>query len=404
MEEVLTILIDAGGAVTCGLLVYLLGVELTRRVAFLREFNIPEPVSGGVLVSLVTLALFAWFNLEVTFDLIVRDYFLVMFFTTIGMNARLADLKKGGKPLALLLVLTIVLIVVQNVIGRLGAVAFGFPGAFGPLFGSAALIGGHGTVLAWSPTIADMSGVSGVEELGVAVATLGLVLAALIGGPIARLLIERNKLEPEADAEEDIVGHGHDEAREIKLDHVTLMRTILLLHIAIGIGLSLQEGLSAVGLDLPLFVPSMLMGILVGNLQARFAPADLRVQRTPSLATVSDFALGTFLAMSLMSMQLWTLAGSGTALAVILAAQVAFTLFYAVFVVFRVMGRSYFAAVLSAGFGGFALGATPTAIANMSAVTKNYGPAPLAFIVLPLVAAFFVDLVNVAAINFFLSF
>jgi ESS family glutamate:Na+ symporter len=181
------------------------------------------------------------------------------------------------------------------------------------------------------------------------------------------------------------------------------MGALLALHVAIILGYLAHKGLEAQGFKLPLFVTCLLVAIVLSNLQTLLFPKMPWPARTPALALISDYALSIFLAMSLMSMQLWTLAGLAGPLLGILALQTIAAFLFIVFVLFRAMGQNYEAAVLSAGFGGFTLGATPTALANMGAVTKKYGPAPTAFIILPLVSAFFVDLVNAFLINFFLG-
>ncbi len=391
--------------VTLGFAVYLLGAEINARIAVLRQFNIPEPVTGGLLASLVVLALYLLFGMEMNFDLTARDFLLVVFFAGIGLNARLADLIAGGKPLLLLLVLTLATIVFQNVIGAAGAVTFGYPGQAGVLFGSASLIGGHGTAIAWAPEVTAVTGLDGATELGVAVATLGLVLAALVGGPIARFLVEGRNLSPSRPEEEHTIGvpDNQDEAAPL-IDHLTIMRVLLYLNLAIIAGFFLSEVITAAGLKLPLFVPCLIMGIVIANMRALTAPNAPAVSRTPSLALISEFSLGAFLAMSLMSLQLWTIAELGLAIVVIMTAQTLFAVGFVIWVLFPVMGGNYRAAVLSAGFGGFALGATPTAIANMTAVTKRYGPSPIAFIVLPLVSAFFVDIANAIVIQTIVNF
>lgn len=328
-----------------------------------------------------------------------------MFFAGVGLNARLADLVEGGKPLVLLLGLTLATIVAQNVIGAIGAVVFGFPMQVGVLFGSAALIGGHGTAIAWAPEVSAATRLMGASELGVAVATLGLILAAVIGGPIAGFLIKRHDLTPQRPDEKHTVGlpstpqdSGHS------IDHYTVMRVLLYLNVAIILGFLLSTAIDQAGLKLPLFVPCLIMGIVLGNLRSLFFPNAAPVVRTQSLALISEFALGAFLAMSLMSLQLWTIAALGLSILAILTAQTVFAVLFVIYVLFPVMGRGYRAAVLAAGFGGFALGATPTAIANMTAVTKRYGPSPIAFVVLPLVSAFFVDLANAVIIQLIVSF
>ncbi|MEM8957276.1 MAG: sodium/glutamate symporter [Pseudomonadota bacterium] len=397
------IVIDAFISTTVAFLVYIVGSNLTRRSAFLRDFNIPEPVSGGLVAAALTMAIFVVWNRPVEFDLAARDYFLIVFFTGIGLNARLADLGRGGRPLAILLGLTVIFVLSQNVIGLVTALLFGLPAQMSVILGSSALIGGHGTVIAWGPRVAEASGLPGIEELGIAVATLGLVAAALIGGPIAKYLIARHQLEPRQPDADPTIGVAFDDDTAGEITHLTLMHTLLWVHITMVFGFMLWEALKAAGIDLPSFVPCMLMGILVGNLLPVLLPRVPPLRRTPTLAVLSDFALGTFLAMSLMSLQLWTLQGFGLTLLVVLTAQTLFTAAFAIFLVFRFMGRNYFAAVMASGFAGFGLGATPTAIANMTAVTKRYGASPLAFVVLPLVSAFFIDIINSFAIQFFLS-
>lgn len=390
--------------VTLGFAVYLVGAQVNSRYEILRQFNIPEPVTGGLLAALAVLMLYLTTGMELAFELGARDFLLVLFFAGIGLNARISDLIKGGKPLVFLLVLTLLAVVLQNVIGVAGAVAFGYPMQMGVLFGSASLIGGHGTAIAWAPDVAEATGAAGTTELGVAVATLGLVMAALIGGPIARFLVEKHDLSPSRPDETPTVGLSYQsEDCPDPIDHLSVMRVILYLNLAIILGYVLNESLSAAGLKLPLFVPCLIMGIVLANLRGFLRPNAPPVTRTPALALISEFALGAFLAMSLMSLQLWTVAELGVSIAIILTAQTVFTLVFVIFVLFPIMGGGYRAAVLAAGFGGFALGATPTAIANMTAVTKRYGPSPIAFIILPLVSAFFVDIANAIVIQTIVS-
>jgi len=400
-----TVVVSGFLTVTLGFAVFLLGARINTKVEVLRRFNIPDPVTGGLLAAIVMLLVHLLFGYDLSFDLAARDVFLVLFFAGIGLNARLPDLISGGKPLFLLLVLTLLAIIAQSVIGVAGAVLFGFPAKAGVLFGSASLIGGHGTAIAWAPEVADATGLAGAGELGVAVATLGLVLAALVGGPIAKYLVEKNNLKPARPDEAHTVGlSGDTHWPENRIDHIGVMRVLLHLNLAIIVGYIANEGLEAAGVKLPLFVPCLISAILLANLRSLLFPDAEPVTRTPALAMISEFSLGAFLAMSLMSLQLWTIAELGVSIAVILTAQTLFTLVFVLFVLFPVMGRGYRAAVLAAGFGGFALGATPTAIANMTAVTKRYGPSPIAFIVLPLVSAFFVDIANAIVIQTIVNF
>lgn len=391
-------------SVTLGFAVFLLGAMLNDRLAFLRRFNIPEPVTGGLIAASVVMLIYTLFGWQIGFEMNSRDFFLVLFFAAIGLNARLSDLVAGGKPLAILLVLTFLTILAQNVIGAVGAVVFGYPAKAGVLFGSASLIGGHGTAIAWAPNVAEATGLASASELGVAVATLGLVLAALIGGPIARVLVNQHHLTPDRPDEEHTVGVAHDEAVTAKIDHHGLIRVMLYLNLAIILGYALHALADVAGLKLPLFVPCLVAGILLANLRDLLAPKAVPVARTPALALMSEFFLGIFLAMSLMNLQLWTIADLGLTIGVIMLAQTVFAVAFVLFVLFPLLGSNYRAAVLAAGFGGFALGATPTAIANMTAVTKRYGPSPIAFVVLPLVSAFFVDIANAIVIQAIVNF
>jgi ESS family glutamate:Na+ symporter len=389
-------------ALTVGFVVFFVGRYLTKKIAFLSEYNIPEPVSGGIAVALSTWALYAFFSREVSFNLSARDALLVYFFTTVGLNARFADLVRGGRPLLLMLAATVVFMFLQNFVGMATALIWGLPSQAGVLLGTASLIGGHGTAIAWGPTIAETYNVTGAAELGVAMATMGLIAASLLGGPIAKYLVEKHDLKSDPEEEAAFVIMEDDE-RANRFDYVDFIRSLLVANIAIILGYTAHVALQEAGVMLPLFVPCLLAGILLTNTVPALFPKFKWPSRTPALALVSDFSLSVFLAMSLMSMQLWTLSGSFGVLMTTTALQAAMTTLFILLVFYRLMGRNYFAAVLSAGFAGFTLGATPTAIANMSAVTKNFGPSPLAFIVLPLVSAFFVDLANAFIIKLFLG-
>ncbi|WP_170607518.1 sodium/glutamate symporter [Ruegeria arenilitoris] len=405
MELLDPIEIDSFGAVTLGILVYFLGARLTRRFELLSKYSIPEPVSGGLLAAVVALIVVLATGRAINYELSARDFLLVYFFTTIGLNARFADLMKGGPLLVLMLGLTIAFMLVQNAVGMVGALLFDMPSQAGVLLGTASLIGGHGTAIAWGPTIETNYQVSGASELGIATATVGLILASVLGGPIARFLIQKNDLTTETDAEEEVTTAAEPSPDGIStLTHVDLMNCVLWIHVAIAIGYSAYEALEAAGVKLPLFVPCLLSGILLSNVLPPLFPKLTWPAGTPAMNVISEFSLSVFLAMSLMSMELWTLASSAGVLITTMLLQSIAAIVFIVFIVFRLMGKNYFAAVISAGFAGFSLGATPTAIANMTAVTQRYGPSPVAFIVLPLVSAFFVDLANAFIIQWFLGF
>lgn len=396
------IAIDSFLSYTIGIIVFFLGVTLTKRVKAFQDYNIPEPVTGGLLAAMVIYGIYLISGAEVSFDLSTRDRLLVYFFTAIGLNARFSDLVKGGKPLLILLFLTLTFIVVQNIVGMGSAKLLDLPMTIGVLAGSASLIGGHGTAIAWAPEIKNL-GIENALEIGVASATLGLVVASLVGGPIAKFLLTKNQLSNDKKSAPS-VGISYDKVNTETFNHLNFMSVILVLHICIIIGYLANNVITELGFKLPLFVTCLLTGIILSNIVPLCFPKLAWPARTRSLAIVSDFSLSLFLTMSLMSMQLWTIASLAGPLLIILTLQTIAAVAFILLILFPLMGKNYQAAVLSAGFGGFALGATPTAIANMTAVTKAHGPAPMAFIILPLVAAFFVDVTNAFVISFLLKF
>ena len=388
-------------ALTIGIVVFFVGVLITQRVSFFRTYSIPEPVTGGFVAALAFWAVYEVFGLEIGFEMTTRDRLLVIFFATVGINARLADLAAGGRVLATLCLITVVFVFLQDGVGAVGAAAFGLPLSAGVVIGSVSLVGGHGTAIAWGPTIAADHGFPAALEMGLAVATLGLIIASLLGGPIAKLLIERRGLAP---SPQDLPPGGlPPEADLAPIDKMGIMRAMLVVNVAVILGYLVHSWISSQSaIKLPLFVPCMIMGIVLSNTVPLLFPRLDWPARTASLELISSYALSIFLAMSLMSMQLWTLAGAAGPLLVIVAVQTVVAVAYILLVVFPALGRDYQAAVLSGGFTGLSLGSTPTAIASMSAITRHYGPAPNAFIILPLVSAFFVDLINMAAITMFL--
>ncbi len=388
-------------ALTLGLVVYFMGVIVTRNVAFLNNYNIPEPVTGGFLAAVVLWVIHAVTGWAISFEMITRDKLLVIFFASVGINSRLSDLLAGGKALIVLCTLTTIYIFLQNVVGVLGASLFGLPSSAGVIMGSIALVGGHGTTIAWAPAIAAEHGFPAAVETGTAVATIGLIVASLLGGPVAKFLIERGALVSGADASgsEDAAPEAVPEA----IDKSSIMYALLLVNIAVILGFLVHGRITEWGVRLPLFVPCLIMGIVLSNTVPVAFPKLPWPARTPSLALISDYALSAFLAMSLMSMQLWTLAEIAGPLLIVVFIQSVVAVAFIVLALFPLLGRDYQAAVLSAGFTGLSLGATPTAIASMTAVTKHYGPSPNAFIILPLVSAFFVDIINVIAIKAFLA-
>jgi len=391
-------------AVTLGIIVLFVGKRLNDAIGVLREFSIPEPVTGGLLFSVLIARAYLVSDIEIEFDLAARDVLLVYFFTTIGINASLRDLLNGGKPLVILLAITIAYMFLQNLTGISVASLFDLPAQVGVIGGTVSLIGGHGTAIAWAPRIAEDYGISSAMEMGIACATFGLILASLMGGPIAKFLITRHDLKPAFAAPLDV--GVTEQQKEAGINHLDFLDAILAIHISAILGFILNEGLEDLGLKLPLFVTCLFAGILITNLIPKSFPRFSGAAwptRKPAIALIADVSLGTFLAMSLMSMQLWTLVDLALPIFTILGAQFLIAVSLTLFVVFPAMGRNYDAAVVCAGFGGISLGSTPTAMANMSAVAQRYGASHLAFIIVPLVCAFFIDIVNALLIPFFLS-
>lgn len=390
-------------AVTMGIVVLFVGRRLNQVIGFLKEFSIPEPVSGGILASILFGVLYATTSIEVQFNLFARDVLLVYFFTTIGINSSLRDLFKGGKPLVILLVITIFFMIMQNIVGISVASMFGLEPVFGLLSGSISLIGGHGTAIAWAPKVGEQFGLESAMEIGIASATFGLILASLMGGPIAKFLIKRHNLKPS-----DSNSTMQSEVKESQTQQLTsfqFLDAVLAIHICVIFGALLNELISQTGLQLPLFVSCLFAGIVITNVIPDAYPrisGSKWPTRSPAITLIADISLGTFLAMSLMSMQLWTLIDLAGPIFAILAMQLLLAVIINIFVVFPAMGKTYDAAVVCAGFGGISLGSTPTAMANMSAVSQKYGHSVQAFIIVPLVCAFFIDLANALIIPYFI--
>ena len=392
--------LDPRQTLIVAILVLYLGRYINDRVNLLRDYNIPEPVTGGLLASILFGLIYGFADIEVNFDMANRDMLLIVFFTTIGLSSRIDVLKQGGKSLLVLLVFAVGYLFLQNLVGIGIAAATGAPAVMGVLTGSVSLSGGHGTAIAWAPTFGSEYGIPFAMEIGLACATFGLIFGGIIGGPIARFLVWRHKLTPEHSGDLT-VGFRYKEHEIIDVDGI--LKVLLVIAIAIGVGIHLNELFVSWGLKLPDFVTCLFAGIILTNSLPRFLPKYQWPTGTRSLALVSDVSLGLFLSMSLMSLQLWALADLAGPMVLLLVAQVVLITLFSIFVVFKALGANYDAAVICSGYSGLALGATPTAIANMTAVTKSLGPAPKAFVVVPLVGAFFIDLSNAMIINLLLN-
>ena len=379
--------------------VLFLGNLLTRKIGFLQKYSIPQAVTGGLIVSLVVLAIALLDGAKIIFDLSLRDLLLLAFFSTIGLSAKFARLKAGGKSLLILLVCAMVFLVVQNVTGVLMAKLLGVHPGIGLFAGSISFAGGHGTAIAWGNE-AKAAGFDQAAVIGIAFATFGLVAGGIIGGPVAERLIKKNNLAPDSDSDKGMM--TKKDAPKTALEPVTMKRimtTIFILAICISVGDVVNRLFFGAGVKLPGFLTSMIVGIAITNLADVFKKEISQ----PDFDKVGEVALQLFLAMSLMSMDLNALSGAMGAVMLVLFVQVLVVTLFAVLLVFRVMGKTYDAAVICAGFTGLGLGATPVAIANMNAITSKYGPSFKAFLVVPLVGAFFIDLVNAMVIKFFIG-
>lgn len=397
-----TFKVDAFVSFTLAIVLLFVGKELTQRLSALRRYSIPEPVVGGFLCTVVVGLVYLLANVRIVFDLEVRDLLLLYFFAGIGLKSEVRTLINGGRPLLVLLALSIVFILLQNLLGMGVARTFGFDSRAGLLVGSVSLVGGIGTTLAWVPDFINRLGISNALEIGTASSMLGLIIACVIGGPIASYLMRQHKLTPSHDGRLDI-GVAHDaDSSETRLDYYGVLRAWLWLNLALMLGQGLTGLTRSAGLNLPDFVGSLMAGIVLRNISPLVLPqksARNWKKTSQGLALISDICLGMFLTMALMGLQLWALKGVFGFVFTTLTLQVLLTVTYTLWIVFRLMGKDYEAAVLCAGFGGIALGSTSTAVANMSAVTRQYGAAHRAFIIVPLVGGFFIDLVNALVIG-----
>lgn len=390
--------IDGFVSATLAIILLFVGKGLIARVELLRRYSIPEALVGGVLCALVVCLLYYQFALAVHFDLRARDTLLLYFFAAIGLNTSLHNLRLGGRPLLLLGLLSVAYIVLQDILGMSVAGLFGMDPRAGLMTGSIALIGGVGTTVAWAPYFTDTLGISQAEELGLAANMIGVVAACVIGGPIASVLMQRHRILPSNDSQLEVsTRHGTEQSTVINYHGFLL--ALLWLNFALMLGDGLNHLISQLPIRLPAFVGCLLAGI------ALRAGADLirpngqgRLwkwqQMQPSLALVSDICLGLFLTMALMGLRFWELQPVALFIAVVMLLQIVLCVAFTLLVVFPAMGRDYEATVICAGFGGIALGSTASAIANMSAVTRQFGAARRAFIVVPLVCSFVTDLAN----------
>ena len=392
--------LDIYGTLVAASLVLLLGQQLLQRVRLLAVYTIPEPVAGGLLVALLFLVARNGFDLQVKFDTSLAAPMMLTFFACIGLNANLASLLKGGRPLLVFLGVVVGFLVLQNLTGLLLALAFGQTPFYGLLAGSIALSGGHGTGIAWGTVFAEKHGVGTATEVALACATFGLILGGVLGGPVAKFLIRRVTL-PVVDSQHLEPENTFEKPHEVRLITApALIETLALISICLLAGQAIARALHGSLFELPAFVCVLFVGVVLRNGLSALGWYDVFERAVSVLGNVS---LALFLAMALMTLRLWELSALALPLFGLLFGQALLMVAYAVFVTFPVLGRNYDAAVIAAGHCGFGLGATPTAIANMQAVTDRFGSSPLAFLVVPMVGAFFIDIANAIVIKLFLA-
>ncbi|HWS04662.1 MAG TPA: sodium/glutamate symporter [Burkholderiaceae bacterium] len=391
--------LDVFGTLTAASLVLLAGRKLVARIGVLNTYSIPEPVVGGLAVALLLWLLYASGGVQVSFDKTLGPPLMLAFFACIGLNADLPSLLRGGRPLALLLAVVVGFLVLQNLTGVGLAMLLGQSPLVGLLAGSISLSGGHGTGAAWSEVFAQRYQLAGAKEIAIASATFGLVLGGVIGGPVARHLLTKVRVKG-GDAGKQEAPTLFEHPAEVRLITApALIETLALISVCLLVGQHIARALAGTFLELPAFVCVLFVGVVLRN---GLAAAGKYTVFERAVSVLGNVSLALFLALALMSMRLWELSSLALPMLGLLLGQTALMAAYAIFVTFPVMGRNYDAAVIAAGHCGFGLGATPTAIANMQAVTDRFGNSALAFLVVPMVGAFFIDLANALVIKLFL--
>jgi ESS family glutamate:Na+ symporter len=374
----------------------ILGTSLTKKLPWLGKLNLPCPVLAGLFVALTATLIRTWFDAELVFASRLTDILLLTFFTTVGLTAKFSALKAGGKPLVLLCVATLLLIVVQNIAGIAVALGFGAHPYYGLLVGSISFVGGPGTAAAWAKEAP--AGVAHAPEVAIAGATFAVIVGALVAGPITGWIVERHRLESAGTPGMAtwVSDEGEQPPERVSMD--TIFHGILLILVSVLIGQSLNAWATGAGMVMPGFLTAMLGGALITNLADVFGK---RFDIAP-IEGGGEVALQTFLVMYLMSLKLWTLGSAVLPLLVNVVVQVILASLIAYFVLFRLLGRDYDAAITVGGFLGFGLSSMTVGMASMDRVASRYGPSPKAFLLVTLAGTFFVDLANAFLVKGFL--
>lgn len=409
-----TLTLDMLQSTGMGALALLLGMWLTRHIGWLQKFCIPSPVSGGIIFSLITLALYTLCGIEVSFDGTLKDVFMLAFFTSVGFQSNLKVLRQGGRSLMVMLLLLVCIIVMQNALPLAVTKIMGVSPLIGMAAGSISMAGGHGTAGGFSMVLENM-GLHGASTISMAAATFGLIAGSVIGGPAAERLI-RTKLTSEHLEPKDFTpdpGMTNFESNESlptgRAKHISsneqefqqYARATYALLIVMALGTLVSRLLESTGITFPTYFGSLIMAAIVRNVaEATHHAEKLEVER---IISVGNISLSMFLGMAMISLRLWELQSLAVPLITILVLQVLAMLAITTWVAFRALGSDYDAAVLVAGICGFGLGATPNAMANMSAVCYKYHYSVKPFLVVPIIGAMFVDLLNTGIITLFLN-
>ncbi|HEX5964248.1 MAG TPA: sodium/glutamate symporter [Gemmatimonadales bacterium] len=383
-------------------LVYFGGIQLRKRIAWLDRLNIPAAVVGGLLFTTLVLLL-RQRSITIVLDTAMQATLSVAFFTSIGMGASLALLRRGGLQVLIFLILATLFCLVQNFLGIAIALGFDENPLLGVMAGSVTLVGGPATGLAFAPVF-EQAGLRGAGPLALTAATAGIVCGGLVGGPVGTYLIRRFGLasttKSAEEAKAELEGAPETLIVEVDREDSGFIRNLVVLGLAMGIGSIVSAYIQSLGITLPAYIGAMLVASALRNLDD--ATGWLRID-VRAMEFAGNLALNIFLVVALMNLKLWELAGLALPLFVILVAQVIVVVLFALTVSFRVMGKDYESAVMASGFIGFVLGTTANAVANMRALVARFGAAPRAFLVVPLVGAFFIDFANAIIITFFVN-
>lgn len=405
MEGIYTISTNMMQTTAIAIIMLYVGRFLRNKINFFEKFCIPAPVIGGFLFAIIHLILkvngIATFDMDVT----LKDPFMMVFFTSIGIGANLETLKKGGKGFLIFLAVSVVVVVCQNIIGMGVSKLIDQNSLLGLACGSITMVGGHGTAGAWGPDL-EATGLESGAVIALAAATFGVIMGSLIGGPIGSARIKRHGLKPNADLfvapeSEEVVDEGGYEA---PLNVNDFSKVLCLIFCSVGLGVILkkflQDNVSIAGtpLNLPEYVAAMIFSGLFVNTLGRKKVFEMN-QRANDIC--GSIGLNVFLSIALITIDLTQLKAVAGPMLIVLFTQTAFMALFSYFVVFKVMGSDYDAAVLAGGMCGFGMGATYNALANMDSITEKFGPAPKAYFILPMVGAFAIDIINVLIITIF---